>query len=364
MKLKEIIQAIEEFAPLPLQESYDNSGLLVGDMNSETKGALLCIDCTPEVIAEAVTKKVNLVICHHPIIFSGLKRLTGRNYVEQTVIEAIKNDIAIYACHTNMDNTEKGVSHKMAEKIGLLNCEVLQPKQGLLKKMVTFCPKDKSEQVLQHMFDAGAGHIGEYDSCSFSVEGTGTFRAGSGTNPYVGKIGDLHKEQENRIEVVFPDYSEQAVIHALIDAHPYEEVAYDIYRLENPHHRIGSGVIGSLPSPVPFEDFLHQLKSAFSCNVIRHTEQVKPQVSTVALCGGSGSFLLNSAIAKQADVFVSSDFKYHDFFDADGHLSIIDIGHYESEQYTTELFAEIISKKFPTFAVYFSDINTNPIKTF
>lgn len=364
MKLKELIDVFEEFAPSRIQEEYDNSGLLIGNHENDIQSALLCIDCTPEVIHEAVSKKIDLVICHHPIIFSGLKQITGRDYVQRTVIDAIKNDISIYACHTNLDNAFGGVSWKMAEKIGLGNCNTLAPKSGMLKKLVTFCPLEKSEYLKSKLFEVGAGHIGNYDSCSFSVSGTGTFRASEGTNPYVGKIGDLHQEKEERIEMVFPSFIQSKVISTLISSHPYEEVAYDVYSLNNSHGKVGSGIYGELDKPLKFEDFLTQVKTVFKCDVIRHTKKVHDKVQKVALCGGSGSFLLNAALSKGADVFISSDFKYHDFFDADNQISILDIGHYESEQYTTELFAEIISKKFPTFAVYFSDINTNPIKTF
>lgn len=356
-----ITRFLEDFAPLPLQESYDNSGLLTGSAGWPCTGILVSLDCTEDVIDEAIANGCNMVVAHHPIIFSGLKRLTGSNYIERTIIKAIKNDIAIYAIHTNLDNVSLGVNRKIGEMLGLENLQILSPKMGLLKKLVTFCPTNTAEAVRNALFEAGAGAIGNYADCSFNTEGTGTFTAGEGTNPYVGQLGQRHTEPETRIETVFPAYIENKVLNALLAAHPYEEVAYDIYSIENKSQNIGSGMVGTLPQPIAEMAFLSQLKSTFNCGVVKYTKPLGNKVSRVAICGGSGRFLLNDAIKAGADVFVTSDFKYHDYFDADNRIVVADIGHYESEQFTKELLYGILIKKFSTFAVCTSISGTNPI---
>lgn len=362
MKLKEITDCLEAYAPLAYQESYDNAGLIYGTPDMEITGALICLDSTEEVIDEAISLGYNLVIAHHPIVFSGIKKLNGKNYIERVLINAIQNNIAIYAAHTNLDNVHNGVNAKIAEKLGLINCRVLSPQKGGLKKLVTFCPEDKAGEVRTALFAAGAGTIGNYDQCSFNTSGTGTFRAGEGTDPYVGEKGKQHQEKETRIEVVYPQHIESQLIKALFKAHPYEEVAYDLIALSNSHNRIGSGLIGELPAETPEMDFLKNLKSSMRADCVRYTALQGKKVKKVAICGGSGSFLLADAIRSHADVFVTADFKYHQFFDAENKLVIADIGHYESEQFTSELFYEVLKKKFSTFALLISKINTNPIK--
>lgn len=360
MKISEIIQVLEAAAPRLLQEKYDNSGLLVGDPGSEIEKALVSLDVTEEVVEEAISKGCGLIISHHPVIFDGIKSLTGKNYVERTVIKAIRNDIAIYAIHTNLDNVMHGVNYKIAEVLGIKDPVILCPKSDLLLKLVVFVPQEEAEKVMKAMFVAGAGHIGNYDECSFSQEGTGTFRAGENTDPYVGEKGQRHYEKEARVEVVVPVYRKAAVINAMTAAHPYEEVAYDIYRLENQHSRIGSGMIGELDEAVNTLDFLKRVKEKFG-GVVRYTRPVREKVKKIAWCGGSGSFLLANAKAAGADVFLSSDFKYHQFFDAENEIVIADIGHYENEQYTKELIASVIKENFTTFAVLLTETNTNPI---
>jgi dinuclear metal center YbgI/SA1388 family protein len=362
--IKDITNYLETIAPLALQESYDNAGLIVGDDSKEVKGVLICLDSTEEVVDEALKNNCNLVIAHHPIVFSGLKKLNGKNYVERTVIRAIQNNIAIYAAHTNLDNIQQGVNAKICERIGLTNCKILAPKGNLLKKLVTFCPVEHVEKVRKALFDAGCGRIGNYDECSFNAEGTGTFRGGENANPFLGERGKQHHEREIRIETVFESYNEQAVINALFASHPYEEVAYDIYALGNIYQNIGSGMIGDLSSPMDEKEFLKHLKSAMKTGCVRHTKLSGKKVAKVAVCGGAGSFLLNDAIRNKADVFVTADFKYHQFFDADGKIVIADIGHYESEQFTKELFHDLLVKKFSTFAVRLSEVGTNPVNYF
>lgn len=361
MKVKEITDYLETIAPLAYQESYDNAGLICGSHSMEVTAALICLDSTEAVIDEAIKTGCNMVIAHHPIVFSGLKKINGKNYVERVIIKAIQNNIAIYAAHTNLDNVHNGVNAKIAEKLGLVNCKILAPQKGLLKRLITFAPKDKAEDIRKALFLAGAGNIGNYDECSFNSEGTGTFRAGEDTDPYVGEQGKQHQEKETKIETIFPAYLESKIIGALIKVHPYEEVAYDLIPLTNMHERVGAGMIGELPSEMDEMIFLKQLKQVMKADGIRYTALRDKKIKKVAVCGGSGSFLLQNAIQKNADVFVTSDFKYHQFFDAENGIVIADIGHYESEQFTMELFYDLLKEKFNTFAIHLSKINTNPI---
>ena len=359
--LKEITNYLESFAPLSLQESYDNAGLIVGNPDAEITSAIVTVDVTEDVVDEAVEKKAQLIVAHHPVVFAGLKKLTGKNYVERTVLKAIKNDVAIYAAHTNLDSVTGGVNTKICEKLGLKNCSVLQPLTGHLKKLVTFIPAEHANKVRSAVFEAGAGHIGNYDYCGYNLEGEGSFRGNEETNPFVGEKNKIHYEKELRFETIFPGHLQRKVIRALIDAHPYEEVAYDIYPLDNTFDKIGMGMVGTLPEPVSEKYFLSLLKSTFQTGIIKHTALKGTEVKKVAVSGGAGSFLLNKAIASGADFFVTGDFKYHQFFDAENKIVIADIGHYESEQFTKELFYELLTKKFPKFAVRFSEVNTNPV---
>ena len=361
MTIREITEYIESIAPLSLQESYDNAGLIIGDKNEETNGVLLCIDVTEEVLNEAIEKKCKLVISHHPLIFKGVKKINGKNFVEKLIIKAIKNDIAIYAAHTNLDNIINGVNSIIAEKLGLKNIKILSPKKDILKKLITFCPLSHAEIVRKALFDSGAGNIGNYDSCSYNTEGKGTFRALDNANPFVGKLNELHYEEEIRIEIIYPSYLENKILEALFSSHPYEEVAYDLIPLKNKSLDIGSGIIGELENEVNTEDFLLRLKDITQTKCIRHTKIIKNKIKKIAFCGGSGSFLIGDSIAAGADIMVTGDIKYHDFFEADNKIILADIGHYESEQYTKDLLSALLIKKFPNFAVFISDINTNPI---
>lgn len=364
MIIGQIIEELENFAPLNYQEHYDNCGLLTGHKNLNVTGVLLTLDCTEAIVEEAIALRCNLVIAHHPIIFSGLKKITGNNYVERTIIKAIKNDIAIYACHTNIDNVKEGVNKKIAEKLGLKNLRVLAPKQHLLKKLVTYVPASHKEKVLSALFNAGAGNIGNYDSCSFSVGGIGTFRGNHASKPFTGKQGELTEEKEIRVETVFDVAHEKNIISVLLSNHPYEEVAYDIFDMSNKHSQIGSGMLGDFEIAVDEIDFLNHVKKAFNVPVIKHTQKLNKRIKTVAVCGGSGYFLLKNAINASADAYITSDFKYHEFFEVENKLLLIDTGHYESEQYTPEIFYSIIQNKFTTFAIHLSKINTNPINYF
>ncbi|MEO6166885.1 MAG: Nif3-like dinuclear metal center hexameric protein [Chitinophagales bacterium] len=364
MKLIEITKALETFAPLPLQENYDNAGLLAGSHDQEISSALLCLDVTEAVLDEAIANGCNLVIAHHPVIFFGLKKITGSNSVERILLKAIRNDIAIYAAHTNLDNVKEGVNAKIAGRLELQNTAVLSPKGDHLMKLFTFAPIDQAERVRQALFDAGAGAIGNYDECSFNSDGTGTFRGNEFSNAYVGEKGKRHAEAETKIEVIFPYWLRNRIIAALQKSHPYEEVAYDVIALKNSWNQAGAGLVGNLAAPMETTSFLQYLKEKMQVTVIRHTRLHKKTISKVAVCGGAGSFLLNNAIESRADIFITADFKYHQFFDADNAILIADIGHFESEQFTPEIFAEVLRQKFPTFAVRFTSVNTNPINYF
>ena len=362
MKVKDITKILEDFAPLPLQEDYDNAGLLVGNPAGEVKGVLVTVDVTEEVISECMQKSANLVISHHPLIFSGLKKITGKNLTERIVITAIQNNIAIYAAHTNLDNVAKGINHKICEKLGLQHCRILSPKKNMLRKLVAYVPTAHLDQVRNAIFDAGAGHIGEYDQCSFNTEGKGTFRASERAHPFIGEKGKIHTEKETRLETIFPEYLERNIINALKSSHPYEEAAYDVYPLMNKFENAGAGMIGELKKPLNEQDFLKSVKEIFNCGCIKHSEFTGRPVQKIAVCGGSGSALLPAAIAHQADIFLTADIKYHQFFDTDNKILLADIGHYESEQFTKEVFYENLTKKIPNFAVYLTEIDTNPIK--
>ena len=360
-KIKDITNLFEQLAPLGLQESYDNAGLIVGDYNADIDSVLVTLDVTEEIVDEAIEKKVGLIVAHHPIVFSGIKKITGKNYVERSLLKAIKNDIAIYAAHTNLDSVEIGVNGKICEKLDLRDCKILHPVSGQLKKLVSFVPTQHANKVREAVFAAGAGNIGNYDSCSYNLHGEGTFRASENTNPFVGSIGEVHTEKEIRFETVFPAYLQAKVISALFRAHPYEEVAYDIYALDNTYSKAGMGMIGVLTVEMDEKQFLQKLKTTFNTGIIKHTALKDKKVQKIAVCGGAGSFLLKQAIAAGADFFVSGDFKYHQFFDAENKIVIADIGHFESEQFTKELFYELLTKNFPKFAVHLSEVNTNPV---
>jgi dinuclear metal center YbgI/SA1388 family protein len=363
MKVKDICNFLEQIAPLSLQESYDNSGLLVGNKEQEIEAVLISLDCTEAVVEEAVVKGCGLIVVHHPIIFGGLKKLTGENYAERTVIKAIQSNIAIYSIHTNLDNWHLGVNFKIAQKIGLSNTKVLQPLSQKLLKLVTFVPSKQKEEVAKALFAAGAGEIGNYSNCSFALQGEGTFMANDKANPFVGQANQLHSEAEFRLEVILPNWKKSQVIAALIAAHPYEEVAYDIYALQNTIELAGAGLIGDLDKPLESSSFLKHLKLSMELELIRFTP-LDRQIQKVAVCGGAGSFLIKAAKAAGADAFVTADVKYHEFFDAEQAMMIADIGHFESEKFTKTLLSELILEKFPTFAILLSGINTNPINYF
>ena len=364
MKLSEITQFLEALAPLNYQEDYDNAGLIVGNPNDDISAALVSLDCTEEIVDEAIAKNCNLIISHHPIVFKGLKKLNGKNYVERVVLKAIKNNIALYAIHTNLDSVQHGVNAKICERLGIKNANILVPKSGILKKLVTFCEHKDAENLRNALFHAGAGNISNYADCSFNTEGVGTFKGNEQANPVLGKVGVREYANETRIEVIFKQQEERSILAALFKNHPYEEVAYDIYTLENKLQSVGSGMVGELSEALVGQDFLRLVKDNMKAKVLRHTLILPRKIKKIAVCGGSGSFLLKNAIAAGADAFVTADFKYHEFFDAEDKIMIVDIGHFESEQFTSNLLIDNIQEKFPNFAIRLTEHNTNPINYF
>jgi dinuclear metal center YbgI/SA1388 family protein len=361
MKINQIIQTLEAFAAPSLQEEYDNAGLLTGQADWDCTGAIICLDATEAVILEAVEKQCNLVIAHHPIVFGGLKQINGKNYVEKAVIAAIKNDIAIYAIHTNLDNVLHGVNGRIADELGLVNRTVLVPRQQSFKKLQVFVPLEQAGRVREAIFSAGAGNINNYSECSFNTAGKGSFKPGVQAQPFLGAPGNLQQVDEIKIEAVFSPWLEVAIVTNMKKAHPYEEPAFDILTLDNPQPGIGSGLLGYLPDALEESIFLKRLQAVFGTPVIKHTALTGRQIRKVALCGGAGSFLTGRAIAAGADCYVTADIKYHEFFDANGCLLLADIGHFESEQFTISLLRDILQEKFPTFAALKTAVNTNPV---
>jgi dinuclear metal center YbgI/SA1388 family protein len=361
MKVSEITSFLEQFAPLGLQEAYDNSGLLIGHGDQNISKALITLDVTDKVIAEAIENECKMIIAHHPLIFNTLKKINTRYGIGAMIAKLIKENIALYAIHTNLDNIAEGVNAKLAQTLGLKQLQILAPKSGTLHKLVVFCPDSHVETIQQAMFDAGAGNIGNYNSCSFNSAGYGTFKAQEGANPFIGNIGKLHKEKELKIEVIVPSYLTQQVVSAMIQVHPYEEVAYDIYPLSNEQQNTGAGMIGELEIESNPKEFLQMVKKRLNASYIRHSPLIERKVKKVAICGGSGSFLIHTAYNSKADLFITGDVKYHDFFEHAGEMTIVDAGHFETEQFTKELLYDRLNGKFPNFALQISKARTNPV---
>lgn len=362
MKVADLEQFLNEIASPALAESYDNVGLQVGDRNANVLGVLINLEITESVINEAIEMGANVIIVHHPLIFSPIKKLTSGSFINDLLIKLVQNNIALFAIHTNLDNVKHGVNKKIADKIGLTNLEILQKKSNNLFQLVTYVPETHLDEVLNALFHAGAGKIGNYDECSFTGKGLGTYRPLEGSKPFLGEKNQRSNEEETKIELVFPSHLRRSVEKALLKSNPYEEVAYQIFETKNSVRDIGSGMIGELSEEMKKEDFLKHLHNTFQCGAIRYADSNKKMIKKVAICGGSCSFLIGAAKNAKADAFVTGDITYHKFFDGNGKLLLCDIGHYESEQYTSELLFENISKKFPNLAVYLSKINTNPVK--
>ncbi|MBU2906093.1 Nif3-like dinuclear metal center hexameric protein [Arenibacter algicola] len=364
MIIKQVIDTLEELAPLNYAEDFDNVGLLVGSAKNELSGILVTLDTLENVVEEAIAKKCNLIVSFHPIIFGGLKKITGSNYVQRVVIKAIKHDIAIYSMHTALDNSNKGVNAKICEVLGLQDTSILIPQKGTIRKLTTYVPKVNADALKTALFQAEAGNIGNYSNCSFTVDGIGSYQANAGANPYLGKIGETHYEDESQISITYGRANEQKILKALFNNHPYEEVAYEIQTLENKNQNIGMGMVGNLEKSMGEEEFFEFLKKKMNVSCIRHSDFLGKKIKKVALLGGSGSFAISAAIAANADIFVTSDLKYHQFYEAEGKILLADIGHYETEQFTKNLLVDYLTKKIPNFAVSLSESKTNPIKYF
>lgn len=362
MTIKQITDLVEDIAPLPYAEDFDNVGLLVGDAYQECSGVLVTLDTLEEVVDEAIEKNCNLILSFHPIIFSGLKKITGKSYVERVVLKAIRNDIAIYSIHTALDNSFRGVNAKMCEVLGLENVQVLIPQKDTVKKLTTFVPTEHADNLRQALFNAGAGAIGNYSHCSFNLEGKGTFMGGEDSDPQYGVKGELHEEKEVQIGVTFPRHAESAVLKTLFSTHPYEEVAYEVITLENKNQHIGIGMTGEFRKEMEEKEFLALVKSVFKTGCVRHSAISDKKIKKVAVLGGSGAFGIGNAMASGADAYVTGDLKYHDFFRAEGRILLADPGHYETEQFTKNLLVEHLRKKIPNFAIVLSVCNTNPVK--
>ncbi|MEH6765654.1 MAG: Nif3-like dinuclear metal center hexameric protein [Aequorivita antarctica] len=361
MKVKEIIALLEELSPLSYSEDFDNTGLLVGDANATVSGILVTLDTLEKVVDEAIEKNCNLIVSFHPIIFLGLKKITGKTYVERVVQKAIKHDIAIFSNHTALDNSWNGVNAMICEKLGLKNRTVLIPQNETIKKLITFVPSKDAEKVRNALFAVGAGYIGNYENCSFNIEGKGSFKGNENSNPVIGKKGKLHFEEETQIGITFAKHLQNAILKSLFETHPYEEVAYEITTLENQNQHVGIGMIGEFEKAIVEKEFLKFLKKTMKTDCVRHSALLQKSIKRVAVLGGSGSFAIEAAKKAGADAFISADFKYHDFFKAENTVLLADIGHYESEQYTKELLHSFLKKKITNFAVLLSQTNTNPI---
>ncbi len=360
--IKEISAILETMAPLAYAEDFDNVGLLVGNPATEVTGILVCHDALESVIEEAIAKKCNLIVCFHPIVFSGMKKITGKNYVERVVIKAIKNDIAIYAVHTALDNHQEGVNKIFCDALGLTNTKILIPKPNFIRKLVTYTIPENAEQVRNALFDAGAGNIGNYENCSFNSQGIGTYMGNEHSDPKIGNRFEFIEGNEIKIEVTFEKHLESKILKALFSNHVYEEVAYEIYELQNSHQNIGLGMIGELKKPMSEKDFLLFVKDKMQAEVIRHSQFTGKPIKKVAVLGGSGSFAIKNAISAGADAFLTADLKYHNFYEAENELILADIGHFESERYTKNYIVDYLRKKILNFAIILSEENTNPVK--
>ena len=364
MKIKEITNILSEWAPLTYAEEFDNVGLLVGNENATCQQAMITHDVSEEVVEEAILNKCELIICFHPIIFSGLKSITGKNYVEKTVIKAIENKIAIYAIHTALDNHRYGISYQLGKTLGLVNQQILIPKTDTLLHLNTYVPGDHKETVLAALHAAGAGELGNYSETSFSVTGQGSYKGNELSQPAIGEKNKSTTTTEEKLSLIVPQHSKNKVIKALMDTHPYESIAYELTATLNSNPTLGMGSVGELPEVMPSMTFLTHMKKTLGVPFIRHSISTKKEIKKVAVLGGSGSFCIDAAIRNGADALVTADLKYHDFFKVENDLLLVDAGHYETEHFTKKLIHEYLTKKMPNFAFTLSEVNTNPVKYF
>ena len=364
MTIQKVITEIEKHIAISQAEDFDNVGLLCGLPERNVSGILVCHDALENIVEEAIHRNCNLIVCFHPIIFSGLKSLTGKNYVERAVLKAIENKVAIYAIHTAFDNDFHGVNAGICNLLGLKNLKILQPKKDNLKQLNVYVPNDHSENVKEALFSAGAGNIGFYDECSFKIEGKGTFRPIEGSSPFSGEQNIRENADEAMISVIFESFKQNQIVAAMKAAHPYEEVAHQIYQLENDNQYSGLGMYGEFETEVDENYFLNLVKEKFNLNIIKHSDLNNKKIRRVGVLGGSGASGIKAALSKKCDAYLTGDLKYHDYFLAESKMLICDIGHYESEQLVSQQLFEILSQKFSTFAVLKSSEKTNPVNYF
>lgn len=344
VKAEEVVALIEELAPPGLAEAWDNSGWQVGDPNQEVDRVMVALDIDEQVAGEAVEKGVQLIISHHPLIMKGLKSIRLDTAAGRLTGKLIRAGIGAYAAHTNLDSTRGGINDRLAQKLGLQDTRVLfvVEKEKYLK-LVVFVPESHLQDVMGALRRQGAGWIGNYSDCTFQVKGTGTFRPGEGTDPYIGKQGELERVEEVRLETIVPAPIVDKVLKAVIDAHPYEEVAYDLYPLALEGPAKGLGRVGNLSSPVKFSQFVQLVRQALNLSNVRFGGEEGETVNRVAICSGSGADLWPAARAMGAQVLVTGDVKYHAARDMlAGGIKFVDAGHYGTEKIVVELLGDYL----------------------
>ncbi len=361
IQVKDITNYLEQWAPLCYQEDYDNSGLLIGTSDAVVTGVLICLDVTEDVMNEAIREGCNLIIAHHPIIFTKIKQITTATHTGRSIMQAIKHNIAIYAIHTNLDNIAEGINGCMAGRLNLQKQCILEPKTHTFQKLAVYVPLAYVDIVRDALHEAGAGHIGNYTRCSFMTAGIGTFQPNDMAHPTIGQKDILEQVNEYKLEVIYPNYLSKHIITALQKAHPYEEVAYLIQPLENKDNQVGGGMIGELKEPLDIHSFLSYLKDKMHLKHIRHSVPSNNNIKRVALCGGAGISLLPEAIKNGADAFITADVKYHNFLDAAEKLLLVDVGHYESEVSMRELLYNKLLQEYKNILLLISKSNTNPV---
>ena len=369
MTVQDVATALEAWAPPGSKLSYDNVGLQVGDPNRAVTTVLIALDLTPAVVDEAEAMGADLIVTHHPLLFKPLKRLGPTDFVSGLAYRLAQLGIAYYAIHTNLDAAPDGVSFALAEHLGLESVRFLDGMRDSLAKLVTFVPASHADAVRAALAEAGAGRIGDYTACSFSSSGTGRFRPGAGTDPFSGTPGALESVDEVRLEVEVARWDVARIVRALLQAHPYEEVAYDVYHVEQSATRAGLGAVGTLATPEPLRDFLRRVSDRLDAASLRYVGDDDALIETVAVCGGSGSSLIAQARAAGADAYVTADVTYHTFFeplslDGTPQLALIDAGHYETEWITERLLTDWLAAQFEGLSVRATAHRTSPMRTF
>ncbi len=340
MRVRDIQEIMEAWAPREIAWEDDNVGLQIGNSDKKVQRVLVVLEISFELLAEAKRKKVDLIITHHPLLFQPLKSITESTNSGRFVRQIIQSEIAVYSAHTNLDFTRGGVSFVLAERLGLTGVDFLHRTSGGMKKVSVFVPPDHVEAVAEQMASAGAGVIGNYEKCSYRTLGTGTFQAQKGATPSLGSVGQFETIPEVRLEMLVPNWRLPAVIKGMFDTHPYEEVAYDVYPLDNEPRDFGAGAVGDLEAPVRLLEFIDRVKDILKAHQVRFTGDSASRVKRIAVCGGSGGSLLPAALKAKADAFVTADVKYHTFQEARKKIALVDAGHYETERPILDVVAE------------------------